>query len=281
MKQFLDQAYPLHAGKRLLQIVGLVFVAGFLFEYVFLPFNVNKSEHLFPYPVICVFHSANGALTYGVFFLIMGSFVNEERWKLYKELLAILVVLSIIGVNNFFLRRLIYDNPYNASLKYFMEEIGHAYLVGPMLFLGISLGNFFVLNASHMKQAGDLSVATAEDLQQDRKTVKIEALVQNDHFELIPDDLLYARADGNYVVFYLQTDDGVAELMKRMTLQSALDQLVNHSQIVRTHRAYLVNVRHIAKVAGNAQGYQLTVSNAADRVPVSRKHLKSFNQLMA
>ena len=279
--QFLRQAYPLHAGRRLLKIMGLVFLAGFLFEYIFLPFNVNQSEHLFRYEVICTLHSANGAITYGIFFLLLGRFVREEHWKLYKEIIAIFVVLTVIGVNNFFLRRLIYDNAENASMHYLLEEIGHAYLVGPLLFLGITLSNFFLLNASHMRQAQDLTVAHTVTPSAKSEGVRLVATVKNDHFDLIPDNLLYVKADGNYAVFFVKTAAGVEQLMKRMTLQSTLDQLTKYPFIIRTHRAYVVNVRYVDKVTGNAQGYQLILSGADEQVPVSRMHLKSFNKQMS
>ena len=280
MKNFLLQAYPFHSGKRLLEIVALVLLVGFVFEYTFLPFNVNKSEHLFTYEVICLIHSANGALTYGLFFLLLGKLVRDEHWKLYKELLAIFVVLTIIGINNFFLRRIIYDNVNNESWAYLWEEIGHAYLVGPLLFIGITMGNFFMLNASHIRQAGILPVSRNETTEEQGESVKLEALVKNDHFELAPDDLLYAKAEGNYVVFVIRSLAGSEQLMKRMTLQSTLDQLEKYPHIIKTHRAYAVNVRHVLKVAGNAQGYQLTVAHVPEQVPVSRNHLKAFNQQM-
>ncbi|WP_366512832.1 LytTR family transcriptional regulator DNA-binding domain-containing protein [Kordia sp.] len=56
-------------------------------------------------------------------------------------------------------------------------------------------------------------------------------------------------------------------------------RLQEFSNIYKTHRSYLVNLDKIISCSGNAQGYQLSLENYTNTVPVSRSKLKAFNML--
>ena len=60
-------------------------------------------------------------------------------------------------------------------------------------------------------------------------------------------------------------------------LESALSP---YSNIIKTHRSFLVNLLHIHSVSGNAQGYKLHLSNFDEPVPVSRNMIEDFNARM-
>ena len=44
--------------------------------------------------------------------------------------------------------------------------------------------------------------------------------------------------------------------------------------IIKCHRAFLVNLRHVVKVSGNAQGYRLQVGECREEVLVSRAYIR-------
>ena len=70
-------------------------------------------------------------------------------------------------------------------------------------------------------------------------------------------------------------------LVKRITLSSFCDQLGEMKEVVRTHRAYAVNIGFLKHTSGNAQGYQLTMEGVEFTVPVSRKYMPEFDEAVS
>lgn len=277
---FLTQPYPyFHKSKTLLRNGLLVFILAYFFEYLFEPFNVNRDEHNFDYWVIVLVHTGNGVSIYLTYFFLLSFFVNEDDWKIYKEAIALLVLLLCIGVGTYLWREFIYDNQYNRSLKYFVEEIRNTILVGTIILSAITAINFRILNRQNQAKASQLVPEISEDKPSDQM-VEIKANITSDHFQLNPSEVLCIRSDGNYLEFFLQHEGESKKLLKRLTLQSASEQLSDFPFIVKTHRAFLVNIHHLTEVKGNAQGYQLSMKDLEFTVPVSRAHVKNFNAVL-
>ena len=81
--------------------------------------------------------------------------------------------------------------------------------------------------------------------------------------------LLAAEAHGNYAACW---SIGRERELRRTTLTALLAE-TDDPAVVRCHRSWLVNLRHVTGVSGNAQGLQLTVEGLDREVPVSRTHL--------
>ena len=63
--------------------------------------------------------------------------------------------------------------------------------------------------------------------------------------------------------------------MKKQILRSSLKRIEiqnPYNYIVRSHRAYIVNLKWIHKIEGNAAGYKLHLKDTEITVPVSRNY---------
>lgn len=275
------QPYPyFHRGIELWRNAGMILILSFLFEFLFEPFNVNRSEHNFIYPVIVLLHSLNGAVIYLVYFLILGLFVNDDDWKIYKEAAAIFVVFCFIGTGGYLIRELIYDNPNNASVDYWIEEVRNTILVGSMLMFGIIMLNFNFLKNRNERRAKALK-SKGESISSESGFLEIKASIPSDHFVVDPEKILCVKSDGNYCEFYVLKDGEVEKWIKRISLQSTSEQLANSAFITKTHRTFLVNNLHVQGVEGNAAGYLLGLPKLNFKVPVSRAHIAAFNESMS
>ncbi len=255
----------------------LIFIIGYVFEYFLQPFPRDHSEHLFNYEVISLIHIGVAATIYFIYFLIMGAFINGEDWKIFGEIIALFFFLVVLGTFQWLIRDVIYDNPMNWSLRYLIEEIWHSILAGAVVFLLIF--SFTFNSRKKRRESGNRLALRKEYLEGNTgDPIKIETGAKADHFFLDLSELLCIKSDGNYLDFYLRTSEGYERVIKRLTLQSAADQLIDFPFILRTHRAFLVNLHHVIGVKGNAQGYQLSVKDLDFEVPVSRKHIHSFDQ---
>lgn len=117
--------------------------------------------------------------------------------------------------------------------------------------------------------------------------------------DLQASDFLYAEADGNYVaVYYLQetenrtestdpesagppngTERKMQRKLLRLTLKQAEAAVTGHTNILRCHRAFLVNMARVRKVEGNSQGYRLHLEGCTGvEVPVSRAYATAVKE---
>ena len=277
--------YPArYQSENLAKIVCAQFLLVFVTLYLFKPFTVNVSEQKLTYLTICGLHALSPALIVFGYITLLGR-VRKRRhiieWTLKKELLNIALLFLIIGLFSYLLRGLIYTNPDNISWHYLWIEIRNAYLAGIVygIYL-ISAQVYFKANVN--KKIDDHPIPLpAKNIKEDSNatSIFIKAHVRIDDFYLKADDLLFARAEGNYVMVYTFEDGLLKSELKRISLKQLETQFVDHSYLLRCHRAYLVNARRVAKLSGNSQGYSISFDETEDKVPVSRTYLSRFDQI--
>ncbi|AVR44589.1 LytTR family transcriptional regulator [Christiangramia fulva] len=274
----LKQPYTYYYNQKDLPLETLiVFTFFFFFTYLFEPFNVNSSEHVFNFFFICSIHGLVAAFLFFIYFSINNLRPEEEKWNLGKEITHLIFLLLLVGFGNYLIRPIIYNNPDNISIFYLWEEILHTWLVGILLILFIIPLNFIRLYKSNSKKAAKLGASPFEHTITS-KTFRIHTQTQIDTFDLNVEKLMFAKAEGNYVEFVLEGEDlQLTKEVKRISLKELEDQLKNCSWIVKTHRSYLLNLNKIEKISGNAQGYSILLNNTDIQIPVSRSNLKKFN----
>lgn len=86
-----------------------------------------------------------------------------------------------------------------------------------------------------------------------------------DYIRLEVKDLLYAKAEGNYVKF-VTTDQSVMSRMKMKEVEAALDK----EQFLQTHRSYIVNKTSIDKI----EKHQLHIQG--DIIPISQTYYEGL-----
>lgn len=276
---FFDQPYPfIHYGKLVVRNASLVFCLAFCFDYFFEPYNVYRPEHRWPYPIIVLAHAAHGALQYLIYGFILSKIVSRDDWKLYKEFTFLGYLLISIGVGSFLIRDLIYDNPGNWELRYLIEEIRNTLLTGSLLLFFMTYINFRVLKSQHQSEASKIATTQPKE---SKEIVQLNTPLNSEEIAFQIDELILAKAEGNYVRFFVKHNDQVREHFIRISLSNVAEQLAPFPQVIRTHRAFLYNINHLDKVEGNAQGYYLSTAAIDFQVPVSRSQLASFDARVA
>ncbi len=274
---FLSQPYPFYyKGKSLALIAGFLFFGTLVFLYFFEPFIVYTPEHKMPYFWISFIHSCTPVLMLTALSLFNISIVQEEKWNVRKEIFLIMIFLVLVGMVQFLIRDIIYNNSNNWSWKYLIEEIRNTLLIGSLFAILFTSLNFNRLNARNVKKAKELNAAPHPPKNIFNKIIQIETIVKSDAFELNIDSLLFAKAVGNYVEIYLK-EVVPGKVLKRITLKDLSTVLSPFPNMIKTHRSYLVNLDFVQNVTGNAQGYKLQVSNCAEKIPVARNRIQTFN----
>lgn len=249
----------------------------FFFGYLFEPFEVYLPELKMNYFWITFIHALTPAIITSCFSMVKITTKTEENWTIKKEAFLIASFLIIIGIAQFLIRDLIYNNPNNWSWRYLNEEIRNTFLVG-MLFSSILISlNFNRLNFQNNRKAKSLN--SSKNFTEHIYPLEHIANVKINDLQLDINNLLFAKAEGNYVEFYLK-EEKTSKVLTRITIKELETILTPYPNIIKTHRSYLVNSKYIKNVIGNAQGYKLQLNNYDGKIPVSRNMIAHFDAQM-
>jgi hypothetical protein len=277
--------YPArYQSGNLAKIATVQFLLVFVTLYLFKPFTVNPSEQKLNYLMICVLHALLPALIVFGYITLLGHIRKRHQindWTLKKELLNVALLFLIIGLCSFLLRGLIYTNQDNVSWRYFWIEIRNAYMAGMVYCIYLIGAQIYFKTGINEKIYHHVIPPRSELINEDYSSIFIfiKAHVKIDDFQLKVDDLLFAKAEGNYVMLYILENGHLKHELKRISLKQLDIQLAAYPNLLRCHRAYLLNIRRVAKLSGNSQGYSISFNETEDKVPVSRSYISTFDQI--
>lgn len=90
--------------------------------------------------------------------------------------------------------------------------------------------------------------------------------------------LLYIEAVGNYVKVYHQRDSKICTDMLRQTLKQIEEDLLPYPMIVRSHRAFLVNLGQVEQIVSKSGSTQLVIKHSHDTIPLSRSNMAQVKE---
>ncbi|PKB18818.1 LytTR family DNA-binding domain-containing protein [Flavobacterium sp. 5] len=259
----------------------VVFFILLSFLLLFKPFGVYDPELKMHYLFICFFHAFAPAFILFAYFGVLNYFrkrKKQTKWTLLKEYIHIGTLLLLIGATSFLMRDLLYRNPNNWSWNYFYEEIRNCLIAGVFFYFFLRLLSFYF---ESKKGAPFVLQFIPLAIEAEKITLKtplfISTQVKQDDFSLDIDELLFAKADGNYIELTKSKENQITTEVKRISLTQFETQIADYPHFFRCHRTYLVNMFKVEKVSGNSQGYILSFNETNLKVPVSRKQIDSFN----
>ncbi len=285
LKLFL-QPYPLWDNKprRLVFVISIsLFV--FLFLYVFKPFGLDRFETPLDIRIFIGYGLTSFVLLLLMQFIIpsfMPYVFNEDVWKVYKEIVFTLIIISTIGVGNLLYSSYVGFVKINTTTLAFFEMVTLIVALFPVTIIVLLKQNYLL--RKNLKQSSTLS----EKLY--RKTripsvggtiVELTAENSKDTLSIDVTDLYYLAAADNYIEVHLIQQKEMKKILLRCTLKNAQDNLKRFSNFYRCHRTYIVNLDKVQSVTGNSQGYRLVLFNIENSIPVSRALTREVTQRLS
>jgi len=205
-------------------------------------------------------------------------FGYRKQWTLPKELLATYIVLQVMGIALFLVAFIFEEPTMNTrwNLYTFMDSCKYAFLIGIIPFLFFTASNYRYLLTSDGPSFIDLD---QENAGASEPVIHISSSLKKESLSFPVGQLLYVGSDGNYVDFYLYSDDKIQKVPIRNSISNIEQQFSNIPNYFRCHRAFIVNLDNVSSRKGNALGYQLTLRDCTLKIPVSRQKVKTFDQL--
>jgi len=232
---------------------------------VFQPFGLDDAPEYWPWLSGPCFGMANmviQSINY-LLYLVFPQYFKEDHWTLGKELGWSCYSFLAAAIGNYQLGTHLF--PEVGLFQRFDQILLVTIAVGLMPYLLIT----YVFFNRNLKQKLKITLALNEQL----STLKTPST--NENVTLPP---LGEQDDGvpNYLRHYVISHGEVTSYRMRGTLKDQSQLLDQWPILLRTHRAYIINLAHIQQVEGNAAGYRVLLHPALPKFPVSRGHAKSF-----
>ncbi len=206
-------------------------------------------------------------------------------WTLWRWLLSTLLLVSWIALGNFSFLAILY--PPMQQFQAFLYMLRDTFMVAiiPVVVSGLLIQlravQRFQTEASEVGQR--LGEPTNLESAQVRKSVVEFKVTAGESLCISASDIILIEAMQNYLTVFHASNTPNSDLQKtvlRTTMNSAESSL-RHTSVMRCHRSYMVNLRAVSNVSGNAQGLKLSLDRLADRtVPVSRRFIAEFKKAM-
>lgn len=262
--------------------IGTAIIAMFCLGFVsiYKPLNTHEAVNL-SYEATMAIYCFGSAISVMMLIKVLKMtkyFSIKEDWTLLKELVAITIILLGMGLTIYFIAFFMEASTHRWNVSTFLDSVKYAYLIGiiPFAFFTILNYRYLLPWSVEISEAGANNASVIEPSE---KLIQICSKLKKEELSFYPSQFIYASSDSNYVDFYLHQDNKIKKETIRNSISSIEQQLSEIPYIVRTHRAYIVNLKKILKKQGNTLGYRLEVTDIDSEIPVSRQNTRIFDNL--
>jgi hypothetical protein len=251
----------------------------FLFLALYKPLNVRAARSFsveFTMAAYCLLMAISIAGSVRLL-KMLSYFSRPEEWTILKELLSILIILTVMGITVYFAGFLIESpGPPRWNINTFVNSLAMTYLIGIIPFGFFTLINYrYIFSTEFIEYYNQLNEKSGDD--NSTSLIRIESQLKKEDLSFYPDQFVYAESDGNYVSFCLDIEGHIQRKLVRNSISNIEKQLSIIPCVIRTHRAFLVNITRLQSKKGSTLGYRLTLAGADKEIPVSRNNVHDFD----
>jgi hypothetical protein len=255
------------------------FLIFFLFAIIYQPLDTHPSR-FFSYPVTAALYSFIASAAVGGIVKMLKSFPyfsKITKWTVLKELLTILISLAGMGLSVYFAAFIIEEPANRWNLSTLSDSVTKSFLLGVIPFIFFTLLNFRYWFGPEISMNQDNNSGSGHEPAEE--LIRISSQLKKEELSFYPGQFIYAESESNYVNFYIWKDDKLKKEVIRNSISNVEKQFADFPFIVRTHRAYIVNIGKIIQKKGNVLGYRLKLNGVDQEVPVSRNNTAIFNRV--
>lgn len=262
--------YPVERtpGRKWIVVCGLsAFV--YFFLLVFQPFGLGEAG--VNLPVILIGYALATAIPTALMEFaippLFPRFFREEHWNFDREIFVTSLVVLCVALLNYLYSVWMHFIPLHwmGIVWFFIFTAA----VGILPVAALSMQRMARLEMHYTRELDSMNqqISSGRDVPSGVTEVREEAGGESMQFAF--SDLVYVKAEDNYISLFLisQPDKPV---MLRKSLTALESEWSGHSEMFRCHRSYLVNLKQVEKVKGNAQGYKLLLKDCPEEIPVGR-----------
>ena len=272
MLNSLNKKYPFNDNLKInVRSISSVSLGIFLFLLFFQPFNIQNPDFNNRLIILATFGAITLVLLSIARLVIPSIFIrafSEARWNVKKEIIINLLFVIFNSVAFSFFARYVGKTPIT-----FLTVI-------IIVIISITAASVIVvINRIYMLklQVEELKAAIPEKkteikVQAENQWIEFDSENKNEYFRLFPDQLILIRSASNYIEVYYKEENKLLKKLIRNTLKSTEQLLSKNSEIIRCHRSFMVNKKHIKNLRRGSDGLVLELFDYPQEVHVSRQY---------
>jgi len=253
----------------------------FLFLYIFKPNQLIGTSNAF---------TLYSCFVYGLISTIIPSFsmiftpklfpnyCNEEEWNIKKEftlnITIVLLIALFVSLFGFLTLEINFD-----WFKLIRVNI-LVFLISVIPVLGLIAFNQNRWLKQYIASSNEINTnitsSAPQSVNSENHNVTIKGQGKNETIILSLDTVLFVRSQGNYCEIVRLIEGKIKKDLIRISIANIEKQFEGCATIEKVHRSYLVNLKNVRNVNGNAQGYKLYFEKTNAVVPVSRSKSKDI-----
>jgi len=204
----------------------------------------------------------------------------SKKWTVGKEVIYISCLIISIGILNYIVGKLLFQPHSQFDVLALFKAVISTIVVAIIPVVFVILVLFNKRNTTNKARSKTINDQITTKKKTSEKQITLTGEGKFELLQIIPNNIYLIESGGNYCDILFTIDGKQEKRTFRTTLKSMSEQLRTVDYIIKTHRSFLVNVNHINRINGNAQGYQLYINEIDDYVPVSRGHIKAFESFV-
>lgn len=212
--------------------------------------------------------------------ILFKTLFDESKWVVWKHALWLILMVLTIGIVN-----LLYSHVMFTQFELTFKSLLIFELFTFMIAIFPVTGSIFYSYIKYLKRNLALvellkNSQQNKEIAQNKSKVALIGTNKGELLEIEAQNLLFIKAEGNYVNVYYLVENEQRQQLLRSTLKMILEQTLSEKNIIQCHRAYIVNITNIAASMGNAQGLKLTIKHCSETVPVSRNYVSKVRNFI-
>lgn len=265
--RYLERKYPFVKHK--IDSILLISIGISMILYIFQPFSFDLYQG----------NKIGASFGFG-FMTFIGLFVFNyaikkkivktlKKWTILNEILYIIGLILFITILNYvYFSIVLMDFSFNIIILLYVSYF--------TFFIGSIPAIILVLIKYNRFLNGQLnSLVDKKDENYELDLTIINHSTKEKDLKIKFNNFIFAEADKNNVtVCYLEGEE-----LKNKNIRATISQVqddLNHPNLFRCHRSYIVNLNKIESAKGNSNGYQIKLKHYRKELPVSRKYVDEF-----
>ncbi len=252
----------------------------FIFILLYKPLQTNASPHLSFELTMAVYSIGSGlALMLFVWILNFSKWFSDiKEWTILREIASVFLILTGIGSVVYLMGFFIESPAGRLNMETYLDSVSRSFLLGLFPFVFFSAINYRYLSADNDQFRVKYNINPRPENNEEEQVIKISSKLKKEELSFFPDEFIYAESDGNYVVFHILKNNALKKEIIRNSISNIEQELAEIPGIIRTHRAFIVNLKKVKSKQGNILGYQLRLSGTDSVIPVSRNNIHKFDE---
>lgn len=250
-------------------------IYGIFFLNVYYPFNINQwyEEKDIELTVILSSIVLLVCLVQVFTQFILRPLMNYSHLTLLRFVIHTFIEMLLVSV----LVRSIYGQDSDSITEWLAELIEvfrYVLLILVVPYSAVLIYFYYKRKYNFIKEK--LNLVSSENPSKKHSFINFSDDKGNHRFSLLSGSVVLIESTDNYVTIYYLNDKNIRKYVLRNSLRQIASMLEKH-RIVRCHRSYIVNLRHIKVLKQTSKSIKLQIPPLNNKIiPVSRTYLNHF-----